>query len=450
MEPDFLFHPPPPVQDRALRVNYTNGHLQTAQLDLLDQTHLSYSHVNPWSARRRHLRRCFDLMHLLILRGDVVRASRALGVLMQTHEFKYAHLWRFAVLLVGRTAGQQDRDPSQARVSYLRDVALRHPSLRLPVLLELIPELILAKQYHQALEELDLVIHVYPFRNEPTLHLYLGMLTLHSAADAALQRARRDQEIGARFPIHPEFYTASDRHDYSAPPTEFHALPVGLDSLDASTVQAAIGHFQLAIQVTRFSAEDRRRTLRSRVKAKYRRLEKRAEVLRRVRARKLAIRVDVESDAEQDMQNQDSLQEQETQPQPQPPSSQVSEYDELESHASATSGSEWLSGGESGWTDTDVSQLDDTELDEPEIIERKRRRQLRDHKLSQRADADLEQEEDQIQEPWATTMARTFLDMLRPKQSHPRSQPPSARATPSSPPQPEARRPRKKRKRERL
>ena len=70
----------------------------------------------------------------------------------------------------------QERDTA---LRYLLRVSRTRTTLRPYTIVFLIREWILAGQYQRAHEELTSIIGAYPYRHQPQLHTYLGLLTLY-------------------------------------------------------------------------------------------------------------------------------------------------------------------------------------------------------------------------------------------------------------------------------
>ncbi|PWN48728.1 hypothetical protein IE53DRAFT_305213, partial [Violaceomyces palustris] len=126
--------------------------------------------------RDHHLTKVFEIFQLCTLRGDRERAIRALRLILSSHEWRIKESWRFGleVLSFGKVEVEIGK-----RLEYLRTLSLKVPSLRIETLMETLSELIRSGDFKQAFEEIDLVIHLFPYRNQPFLHFYLGLLTLH-------------------------------------------------------------------------------------------------------------------------------------------------------------------------------------------------------------------------------------------------------------------------------
>lgn len=83
------------------------------------------------SARKFHLRRLNDIVHLCIQRGDLVRAKAAFAILARCREIEWTDMWRtgLAVVYVGSKpsaseTATSDVWPGPARVEYLKAVII--------------------------------------------------------------------------------------------------------------------------------------------------------------------------------------------------------------------------------------------------------------------------------------------------------------------------------------
>ncbi|PWO01359.1 hypothetical protein FA09DRAFT_11728 [Tilletiopsis washingtonensis] len=110
---------------------------------------------------------------------------------MLAWEWKTQDLWRLGLDVAGLHAQQQavaegqaqgsgsGSDAAvQARIAYLRGLMRRRGSLRAKLMLELVPLMIQAGKGREALEEIELSVNRFPYRVEPALHLYAGLLIL--------------------------------------------------------------------------------------------------------------------------------------------------------------------------------------------------------------------------------------------------------------------------------
>ena len=120
----FLFHPPALFRDE-LNVVYTHGHAHHANRSFVSEPPDPHcvSAADARNERRLHIRRLYDLVHLLILRNDRRRAARALQLLMHMYEWRPAELWHLGLVVAGMPGGPN------ASAQYLQRLSLRRPEL---------------------------------------------------------------------------------------------------------------------------------------------------------------------------------------------------------------------------------------------------------------------------------------------------------------------------------
>ncbi|KAJ1311435.1 hypothetical protein OPQ81_009924 [Rhizoctonia solani] len=137
------------------------------------------------SSRKQHIRFTYDLLHVCLQRGDLVRARRAWAILVKCPEIDWRTLWAIGLALI---PGREDSEGGRAtreHVNYLKRVRLQIPHLQETLLKETVLALIDLGEYQEALDELDLYIVTMPFDQNPVLHLYAGMLWLFTAQPRA-------------------------------------------------------------------------------------------------------------------------------------------------------------------------------------------------------------------------------------------------------------------------
>jgi RNA polymerase I specific initiation factor len=85
------------------------------------------------SARRVHLRRLYDILHLSIQRGDLLLAQRSFALLSRCEDVEWAAIWKFGLIVLA-AADQPPGDvnlllgtPNQKHFEFLRVMMLRHP-----------------------------------------------------------------------------------------------------------------------------------------------------------------------------------------------------------------------------------------------------------------------------------------------------------------------------------
>ena len=83
------------------------------------------------SARRVHLRRLCDILHLSIQRGDLPLAQRSFALLSRCEDIECAAIWKFGLIILA--AADTDRPPGHdilgtpKHIEFLRVMMLRHP-----------------------------------------------------------------------------------------------------------------------------------------------------------------------------------------------------------------------------------------------------------------------------------------------------------------------------------
>ncbi|KAF9491360.1 hypothetical protein BDN71DRAFT_1421756, partial [Pleurotus eryngii] len=137
--------------------------------------------VTASSARKVHIRRLHDLLHLLIQRRDNGRARRAWSILARCKEADWMVMWSTALLILSNESPSSNTRDELRSVEFLRIMMLQYPNDREAILQELIISLINASKYQEALSELDLYLPTFPYQENPMLHMFAGMLSLYLA-----------------------------------------------------------------------------------------------------------------------------------------------------------------------------------------------------------------------------------------------------------------------------
>ncbi|KAH7344987.1 hypothetical protein B0J17DRAFT_624242 [Rhizoctonia solani] len=137
------------------------------------------------SSRKQHIRFTYDLLHVCLQRGDLVRARRAWIILVKCPEIDWRTLWAVGLALIPGRESREGGRATREHVNYLKRVRLQIPHLQETLLKETILALIDLGEYQEALDELDLYIVTMPFDQNPVLHLYAGMLWLFTAQPRA-------------------------------------------------------------------------------------------------------------------------------------------------------------------------------------------------------------------------------------------------------------------------
>ncbi|KAF8812279.1 hypothetical protein BYT27DRAFT_7220944 [Phlegmacium glaucopus] len=150
-------------------------------MSLHDHTFLfaSLDSKRPLTTRKVHIRRLYDILQLSIQRHDVQRAKRAWSILARCKEINWLTLWRTGLHILGEAHNDEDGVP--VTVDYLRTMMLRFPDDRETILKELAFRLILAGKCREALDEIELYLPSFPYQDNPTLHIYAGLISLYLA-----------------------------------------------------------------------------------------------------------------------------------------------------------------------------------------------------------------------------------------------------------------------------
>ncbi|TKY85660.1 hypothetical protein EX895_005200 [Sporisorium graminicola] len=192
MERGYIFHPPPfpgvgfrqNHQIRALKSNslpfhsahrsvYASISHASPSLSLFNwRASVSFARSNVTSHRRKHLRKCWDCVHVCLQRGEFHLAARFLRVILNAHEWTSELEWRLALVLVASSGG------NGARLSYLQQLDLNGsaPFKAAHTTPLLVAEYIAANRLNDAIELLEQRVNLYPYKAQPLLHTLLGML----------------------------------------------------------------------------------------------------------------------------------------------------------------------------------------------------------------------------------------------------------------------------------
>jgi hypothetical protein len=88
---------------------------------------------SPSSARRVHLRRLYDILHLSIQRGDLLLAQKSFALLSRCEDVEWAAIWKFGLIILA-AADHPDQPPGYVNslgtpkhIEFLRVMMLRHP-----------------------------------------------------------------------------------------------------------------------------------------------------------------------------------------------------------------------------------------------------------------------------------------------------------------------------------
>jgi len=145
----------------------------------------SFAWKVPSTARKVHIRRLLDILHLSIQRRDLPRARKAFGLLSRCEEIEWTAIWKLALLLLSDelpTSGDAPRTEKQ--LDFLRVMMLQHPEEREALVQELMLSLVIAGRERDALDELELYLPSLPYQENPALHTYAGLLCFRLAVFA--------------------------------------------------------------------------------------------------------------------------------------------------------------------------------------------------------------------------------------------------------------------------
>jgi hypothetical protein len=84
----------------------------------------------PSSARRVHLRRLCDILHLSIQRGDLLLARSAFGLLARCEDVEWAAIWKFGLSILAADADDPPGDDvlgTPRHIEFLQVMMLRYP-----------------------------------------------------------------------------------------------------------------------------------------------------------------------------------------------------------------------------------------------------------------------------------------------------------------------------------
>ena len=84
----------------------------------------------PSSARRVHLRRLCDILHLSIQRGDLLLARSAFGLLARCEDVEWAAIWKFGLSILAADADAPPGDDvlgTPRHIEFLQVMMLRYP-----------------------------------------------------------------------------------------------------------------------------------------------------------------------------------------------------------------------------------------------------------------------------------------------------------------------------------
>ncbi|ETS64882.1 hypothetical protein PaG_00855 [Moesziomyces aphidis] len=159
------------------------------------RTHLS-------SHRRRHLRRCYDLVHVCLQRRQLALAARFLRVILAAHEWTTDETWRLALLILSlQPTPDGGSGGSSARMRYLQQLDLEESSVfkATHTTYALVGEYVAAGKLLEAVELLEQRVNTHPYKSQPELHTTLGLLYVFLGLKTLESRGQMTEEgVGLR------------------------------------------------------------------------------------------------------------------------------------------------------------------------------------------------------------------------------------------------------------
>ncbi|TRM68129.1 hypothetical protein BD626DRAFT_480869 [Schizophyllum amplum] len=141
----------------------------------------SFDNKRPLTARKLHIRRLWDVLHLCIQKHDIARTRRAWLVLARCKEIPWTAHWNIATLILSEGSVSGHNEDDLPAVDFLRTMMLQHPDSREDMLRELVLHFIAHDRCREALDELELYLPSFPYSDNPTLHVYAGLTRLYLA-----------------------------------------------------------------------------------------------------------------------------------------------------------------------------------------------------------------------------------------------------------------------------
>ncbi|PVF96473.1 hypothetical protein CPB86DRAFT_786964 [Serendipita vermifera] len=176
----------------------------------------SYDSRIPSTERKQHIKTIFDVLHVSILRQDLLRARRAWAILVRCPDVDTKPLWRIGLGLILGWPDESEKRQTDERVRFLKSVLTNEKGYKEASLVEIILALVKIKQYRTALDELEYLPSL-PYQDNPVLHVYAGTLKLYLGFNNGIEGDELMQPtLGRRF---------------------------RLDDIDVSAVREAHGHF---------------------------------------------------------------------------------------------------------------------------------------------------------------------------------------------------------------
>lgn len=159
----------------------------------------NFSRSNLTSHRRKHLRKCYDLVHICIQQRQLSLAGRFLKVILGAHEWNSDELFRLCLLLLSLSKSEEEEregDGGVGKVEFLQMLDLESSSTFkathiTPVLIE---EHIATGRLKDAIELLEERVNVHPYKGQPELHCLLGMMYCFVGVQTLLNSHREGGE----------------------------------------------------------------------------------------------------------------------------------------------------------------------------------------------------------------------------------------------------------------
>jgi len=164
--PKPIFVPPPPVlpPGEKPRGRYKNAYKSYKFWNPVTSTPIASR--DPGSSNRIfHIRRLCDLVHILILRGNIERSRRAWSIVCRCHETEG---WLSDGIVRELATNPQTKRELIERI-YSRTLKLR----------EIIIDMIVDGRVGEALDELELYLPSSPYCDDPVLQFYAGQCALY-------------------------------------------------------------------------------------------------------------------------------------------------------------------------------------------------------------------------------------------------------------------------------
>jgi len=129
-------------------------------------------------------------------------------------------MWRLGITLLENDVRIMESNPH--KIDFLRTMLLQLPEERERILAELVQHYIIAGRYRDALDELEFYLPSFPYRDNPVLHIYAGLLCIfiaqlpESAGANGVEGTTYDSNSLSRAQIFLEHAKALDPHNIVA------------------------------------------------------------------------------------------------------------------------------------------------------------------------------------------------------------------------------------------